>query len=136
MNGPATRTGPERFDLLAELGPGVTVLEASAGTGKTYTIAALATRFVAEGVPLEEMLLVTFTRMATGELRERVRERLTASERHLNAALAGTAAMSSTGCWPVAAPRRWRCGAGDWSGRWRTSTRRRSRPPTASAARY
>jgi exodeoxyribonuclease V beta subunit len=91
MNGPATRTGPERFDLLAELGPGVTVLEASAGTGKTYTIAALATRFVAEGVPLEEMLLVTFTRMATGELRERVRERLTASERHLNAALAGAA---------------------------------------------
>ena len=77
------------FDLLAPVPPGVTVLEASAGTGKTYTIAALATRFVSEGVPLDQMLLVTFTRMATGELRERVRERLTASERLLAAALAG-----------------------------------------------
>jgi exodeoxyribonuclease V beta subunit len=80
---------PRPFDLLAEVPPGVTVLEASAGTGKTYTIAALATRFVAEGVPLEQMLLVTFTRMATGELRERVRERLTATERRLTAVLAG-----------------------------------------------
>ena len=52
------------------------MLEASAGTGKTYTIAALAARYVAEGMPLERMLLITFTRMATGELRDRVRERL------------------------------------------------------------
>ena len=35
-------------------GPGVTVLEASAGTGKTFTIAALTARFVAEGVPIDE----------------------------------------------------------------------------------
>ncbi len=54
----------------------MTVLEASAGTGKTFTIAALAARFVAEGTPLDQLLLVTFTRAATGELRERVRERL------------------------------------------------------------
>ena len=46
----------------------MTVLEASAGTGKTFTIAALASRYVAEGMPLDRMLLVTFTRMATGEL--------------------------------------------------------------------
>jgi exodeoxyribonuclease V beta subunit len=82
-------TDPQAFDLLAEVPRGVTVLEASAGTGKTYTIAALATRFVAEGVPLEQMLLMTFTRMATGELRERVRERLSASERRLAGVLAG-----------------------------------------------
>jgi exodeoxyribonuclease V beta subunit len=62
------------FDRLPP--PGITVLEASAGTGKTWTIAALASRYVAEGTPLERLLLVTFTRMATGELRERVRERL------------------------------------------------------------
>ncbi|HET9074710.1 MAG TPA: UvrD-helicase domain-containing protein [Solirubrobacteraceae bacterium] len=80
---------PDAFDLLAEIPPGITVLEASAGTGKTYAIAALATRLAAEGVPLEHMLLVTFTRMATGELRERVRERLSSSERHLRACLAG-----------------------------------------------
>ena len=64
------------FDVCGPLPTGVTVLEASAGTGKTYTIAALAARYVAEGIPLDELLLVTFTRMATGELRDRVRERL------------------------------------------------------------
>ncbi|WP_028060279.1 UvrD-helicase domain-containing protein [Candidatus Solirubrobacter pratensis] len=71
------------FDVRGPLPTGVTVLEASAGTGKTYTIAALAARYVAEGTPLEELLLVTFTRMATGELRERVRDRLVAVERGL-----------------------------------------------------
>jgi exodeoxyribonuclease V beta subunit len=64
------------FDVHGPLPAGITVLEASAGTGKTWTIAALASRYVAEGKPLEKLLLVTFTRMATGELRERVRERL------------------------------------------------------------
>ena len=35
------------FDVCGPLPSGVTVLEASAGTGKTYTIAALAARYVA-----------------------------------------------------------------------------------------
>jgi hypothetical protein len=40
---------------------------ASAGTGKTWTLAALATRYVAErGVPVGELLVVTFTRAAAG----------------------------------------------------------------------
>ena len=57
------------------------MLEASAGTGKTFTIAALVARLVAEGVaPLSDILVVTFTRMATGELRDRVRERLVSAE--------------------------------------------------------
>jgi exodeoxyribonuclease V beta subunit len=77
------------FDLRGPLPTGVTVLEASAGTGKTYTIAALAARFIAGGARLDELLLVTFTRMATGELRERVRERLVATERALTRVLAG-----------------------------------------------
>ena len=81
---------PREFDVCGPLPSGVTVLEASAGTGKTYTIAALAARYVAEGIPLERMLLVTFTRMATGELRERVRDRLIEVERGLAARLAGT----------------------------------------------
>ncbi|MGH9169407.1 MAG: UvrD-helicase domain-containing protein [Acidimicrobiales bacterium] len=69
------------FDLCGDLPePGVTVLEASAGTGKTFTIAALVARYVAEGVPLSEMLAVTFTRLATGELRDRVRARLVSAE--------------------------------------------------------
>ncbi len=79
------------FHVCGPLPSGVTVLEASAGTGKTYTIAALTARYVAEGTPLHRMLLVTFTRMATGELRDRVRERLVAVERGLTRALAGDA---------------------------------------------
>jgi exodeoxyribonuclease V beta subunit len=76
------------FDICGPLPTGVTVLEASAGTGKTYTIAALATRYVAEGMALEHLLLVTFTRLATGELRDRVRQRLTTAREALDAALA------------------------------------------------
>ena len=87
MTGAATDVLP--FDVCGPLPSGVTVLEASAGTGKTYTIAALAARYVADGIPLEKILLVTFTRMATGELRERVRERLVSAERGLGRALAG-----------------------------------------------
>jgi exodeoxyribonuclease V beta subunit len=80
---------PRHFDICGTLpGPGVTILEASAGTGKTFTIAALVTRLVAEGaVHLSEILAVTFTRMATGELRDRVRERLVTAERGLNRVL-------------------------------------------------
>jgi exodeoxyribonuclease V beta subunit len=79
------------FDVLGPLPSGVAVLEASAGTGKTFTIAALAARYVADGVPLQDLLLVTFTRMATGELRERVRERLVSAERILDEVVAGAA---------------------------------------------
>ena len=72
------------FDLYGALPTGTTVLEASAGTGKTWTIAALATRYVAEGVaPLSELMLATFSRAATQELRERVRERFTSTARAL-----------------------------------------------------
>ena len=85
----AQRLSPAEFDLCGPLPSGVTVLEASAGTGKTYTIAALAARYVAEGMPLQEMLLITFTRMATGELRDRVRERLVTSEEQLSRMLDG-----------------------------------------------
>ncbi len=62
------------FDLTEPLPTGTTLLEASAGTGKTYAIAALATRWIAEGlVRIDQLLLVTFSRNATRELRERVR---------------------------------------------------------------
>jgi len=77
------------FDVLGPLPSGVAVLEASAGTGKTFTIAALAARYVADGVPLDALLVVTFTRMATSELRERVRERLVSAERVLQDVTAG-----------------------------------------------
>jgi exodeoxyribonuclease V beta subunit len=65
------------FDLCGPLPEGTTVLEASAGTGKTHTIAGLTARYLAEGVArIDELMLVTFGRAATAELRERVRVRL------------------------------------------------------------
>ena len=68
---------PERFAMLGPLPTGTTVLEASAGTGKTFTIAALVARYVAEGIAtMDELLVVSFSRESTRELRERVRERL------------------------------------------------------------
>lgn len=68
------------------------LIEASAGTGKTYTIAMLYVRLVlghggtqafAEGRPLTppEILVVTFTDAATKELRDRIRARLTEAAR-------------------------------------------------------
>ena len=53
------------------------MLEASAGTGKTFALAGLVTRYVAEGVAtLDQMLLITFGRAATQELRDRVRRQI------------------------------------------------------------
>lgn len=67
------------FDLLGTLPApcSTTVLEASAGTGKTFTLAGLVTRYIAEGVAtLDQMLLITFGRAATQELRDRVRRQI------------------------------------------------------------
>ena len=67
------------FDLLGPLPTprSTTVLEASAGTGKTFALAGLVTRYVAEGVAtLDQMLLITFGRAASQELRERVRSQI------------------------------------------------------------
>lgn len=66
----------ERFDLLGALpaARSTTVLEASAGTGKTFALAGLVTRYLADGAAtLDQMLLITFGRAASQELRERVR---------------------------------------------------------------
>ena len=82
------------FDLLGPLPRGVTVLEASAGTGKTYTIEGLVTRYVAERFPLRRLLVVTFTRAATAELRDRVRTRMVRVSEHLSAVLDGATPKS------------------------------------------
>ncbi len=62
------------LDLALE---GVRLVEASAGTGKTFTLATLALRLVVErGLRIGQVLAVTFTDAATQELRRRIRERL------------------------------------------------------------
>jgi exodeoxyribonuclease V beta subunit len=55
---------------------GIKLIEASAGTGKTYTIANLYLRYILEGRTPSEILVVTFTNAATEELRGRIRARL------------------------------------------------------------
>ena len=80
------------FDVCGPLPTGTTLLEASAGTGKTFTIAALTARYVAEGVAeLSQLMLVTFGNAASRELRDRVRERLVSAERGLRDAAAARA---------------------------------------------
>ncbi|MGO1166856.1 MAG: UvrD-helicase domain-containing protein [Janibacter sp.] len=76
-------SAPTPFDITADLPTGTVLLEASAGTGKTWTIGALVARHIAEGTRLEDMLVITFGRAASREMRERVREHLRFVHRHL-----------------------------------------------------
>ena len=61
----------------AALEPGATLLEASAGTGKTYTLAGIYFRLVAEhDLAPGQILVSTYTEAATAELRSRIRDLL------------------------------------------------------------
>jgi exodeoxyribonuclease V beta subunit len=89
-------TAPDALIPLRALDPletpltGIHLIEASAGTGKTYTITTLVLRLVLEqGLEIDQVLVVTFTRAATAELRERVRDRLRAARAAFDSALAG-----------------------------------------------
>jgi exodeoxyribonuclease V beta subunit len=68
----------QRFDCLAVDCPllGPHLLEASAGTGKTFSIEHIYIRLILEGLPVEQILVVTFTRAATRELKGRIRANL------------------------------------------------------------
>ena len=65
----------------------ISLIEASAGTGKTYTIGSLYLRLLLKAgennfsrpLNVEEILVVTFTEMATEELKKKIRERITDS---------------------------------------------------------
>jgi len=65
------------FDLLANPLEGINLIEASAGTGKTFTIAGLFLRLILEkNLLVNEILVVTFTVAATAELNDRIRRLL------------------------------------------------------------
>ncbi|MDD2815335.1 MAG: exodeoxyribonuclease V subunit beta [Thiotrichaceae bacterium] len=67
----------QEFDLFNSALTGINLIAASAGTGKTYTIAHVFTRLVVEKkIPVNKILVVTFTDAATKELRDRIRARL------------------------------------------------------------
>jgi exodeoxyribonuclease V beta subunit len=79
-----TVDGDEPFSLVGPLPWGKVAIQASAGTGKTFALAALATRYIVEeDISASELLIVTFTRAATNDLRARVRDRLVAAADHL-----------------------------------------------------
>ena len=68
-----------QFDLLTSPLEGTTLIEASAGTGKTHTITGLFLRLILEkGCSVNEILVVTFTEAATEELNARIRDTLRA----------------------------------------------------------
>ena len=51
-------------------------LEASAGTGKTFAVQHLVTRFILQNVEIDKILVVTFTKASTRELKSRIRSNL------------------------------------------------------------
>lgn len=77
---------PENFNPVeTPLLNGINLIEASAGTGKTYAIAMLALRFVVEkNLRIDQLLVVTFTKAATEELKDRIRARLAEAKRAAN----------------------------------------------------
>lgn len=71
------RRNPVDIDVFHCPLAGANLIEASAGTGKTWTLSALYLRCVLEaGRGVGEILVVTYTKAATAELRERIRARL------------------------------------------------------------
>ena len=62
-----------QFDLIASALDGTNLIEASAGTGKTYTISGIYLRLLLEKkLAVEQILVVTFTEAATAELKDRI----------------------------------------------------------------
>lgn len=78
----------ETFDCLALECPlfGPHLLEASAGTGKTFSIEHIFARLILEGIEGEQILAVTFTKAATRELKARIRANLETAAAAIRAA--------------------------------------------------
>lgn len=65
------------LDLFTAPLDGIRLIEASAGTGKTWHVCGLVLRLLLErGLELPQILVLTFTNAATAELRERIRARV------------------------------------------------------------
>ena len=84
----------QKLDALHMPLQGRQVIEASAGTGKTWTLAALYVRLVLghlRDTPLlpPQILVMTFTDAATAELRDRIRERLSHAALYFDASAQG-----------------------------------------------
>ena len=90
----STTIQAQKLDPLRMPLQGRQVIEASAGTGKTWTLAALYLRLVlghqreASLLP-PQILVMTFTDAATAELRDRIRERLSHAAAYFDASAQG-----------------------------------------------
>jgi exodeoxyribonuclease V beta subunit len=100
MSGPAT----VRYRFPAELrglGSRHAVVEASAGTGKTYILEHLVVDLILRrDLSLEQILVVTFTEKATAELAQRLRRKLH-ELRDLRADHPGAAGAADQDCWLI-----------------------------------
>lgn len=68
-----TGKDPETFDVLNVALEGTNLIEAAAGTGKTYSIATMVLRWILEtDNKIDSILAVTFTKYATAELKDRI----------------------------------------------------------------
>lgn len=77
MNDIKANNNHKEFDPVECDLSGVNLIEASAGTGKTYSISSLFLRLILEkDLPVESILVVTFTEAATSELKDRIRRRI------------------------------------------------------------
>lgn len=57
-------------------------IAASAGTGKTFTIQQVVARLVLNGLTLDQILIVTYTEKAAGELKDRIRQKIEAESKN------------------------------------------------------
>jgi len=89
---PSPPFAPGGFDVTVDpLELGETMIEANAGTGKTFTLCHLVVRLVAEkDIPIEQILAVTFTNAAANELSDRIRKALVEEKEKLDAASSGS----------------------------------------------
>lgn len=79
---------------------GRVLIEASAGTGKTWNIGVIYLRLLLErGLPVEKILVTTFTDAAAQELRERLRRRLLEAERLLESSALDPASQHPLEAW-------------------------------------
>jgi exodeoxyribonuclease V beta subunit len=88
---------PARFDAATIALAGKNLVEASAGTGKTYAITTLFVRLLLEqDLEPSQVAVVTFTEAATAELRDRIRKRLVEAEAAFAMATQGVAPPDAT----------------------------------------
>ena len=97
MSGGERITRVDGWAQLALGGGGRSLIEASAGTGKTWTISLLYLRLLLEqDLRATQIVVTTFTDAAAQELRERIRARLTWAQRHAERAIAAVSAGAAS----------------------------------------